>query len=210
MRPLFLLLAIACSSPSEASPGADQAPAPVPTAAAGQATAVFAGGCFWCLESDFDKLDGIVHTTSGFAGGRSANPTYMEVVSETTGHQEVVHVVYEPAKLSYTALVDYFLRHVDPTDDGGQFCDRGDSYRPVIFAGNDAERAIAEGAIAAIEASKVLPGPIKVPVVTGKPFYAAEVYHQDFHEKNAGRYLSYRMGCGRDRKVAQVWSGAAK
>lgn len=210
MHSVFLLLSLACSSPSSAGPVAENAAAPIPAPAPGQAVAVFAGGCFWCMESDFDKLPGVVHTTSGFAGGKTANPTYMEVVQETTGHQEAVHVVYDPAVLSYPALLEYYLHHVDPTDDGGQFCDRGDSYRPVIFVGNEAEKATAEAAIAAIGAKGVLPGPIVVPVVSGKPFYAAEVYHQDFHEKNPARYLPYRMGCGRDRKVAQVWSGEAR
>ena len=152
----------------------------------------------------------MVHTTSGFAGGHTLNPTYTEVVSETTGHQEVVRVVYDTAKLTYPQVVDYFLHHVDPTDDGGQFCDRGDSYRPVIFTTTPDETAAAAEAIATLEAKKVLPGPVKVPVVAGSTFYAAEVYHQDFHEKSPARYLSYRAGCGRDRKVKQVWAGEAR
>ncbi len=206
MRFFFAALMLSCATPSEAArPSDENRPAPVPVAAAGQAVAVFAGGCFWCLETDFDHLDGVVHTTSGFAGGHTLNPTYMDVVSETTGHQEVVHVVYDTAKLSYAQVVDYFLHHVDPTDDGGQFCDRGDSYRAVIFAQTPEQKAVADAAIAAVEAKKVLPGPVKLPVKTGATFYAAELYHQDFHEKNPGRYLPYRMGCGRDLRVREVW-----
>jgi methionine-S-sulfoxide reductase len=210
MRSLFSVLLLSCATESVAEPSMDQRPAPIPAATAGQAVAVFAGGCFWCMESDFDGLPGIVHTTSGFAGGRTANPTYMDVVTETTGHQEVVRVVYDTSRLSYGDVLDYFLHHVDPTDDGGQFCDRGDSYRPVIFAGNAAEKAAAEAAIASLDARGVLPGKVKVPVVTGATFYAAEVYHQDFHEKNPARYLPYRMGCGRDRTVKRVWGGEAR
>ncbi len=205
MRFFFAALLLSCATPSEARPSDDNLPAPVPVATTGQAVAVFAGGCFWCMETDFDHLDGVVHTTSGFAGGHTLNPTYMDVVSETTGHQEVVHVVYDTAKLSYAKLVDYFLHHVDPTDDGGQFCDRGDSYRAVIFAQDAKQKVIADAAIAALEARKVLPGPVKLPVKTGATFYAAEVYHQDFRDKDPGRYLPYRMGCGRDLRVREVW-----
>lgn len=207
MRLLLVSLLLACSTPSEAArPAEDHRPAPVPTPAAGEAVAVFAGGCFWCMESDFDELAGVVHTTSGFAGGHLANPTYLDVVRETTGHQEVVHVVYDTRKLSYAQLVDYFLHHVDPTDGGGQFCDRGDSYRPVIFAMDGEQARVADEAIAALEARAILPGPVKVPVVQGATFWPAERYHQDFHETNPGRYLPYRLGCGRDLKVREVWA----
>jgi peptide-methionine (S)-S-oxide reductase len=157
------------------------------------------------LESDFDKLPGVVATTSGYAGGRVPNPSYEDVNTETTGHKEAVRVVYDTSKLTYGQVLDYYFHHVDPTDDGGQFCDRGDSYRTAIFAQDDAQKREAEAAKAAIEAKKVLPGPIVTPVVTGAPFYAAEVYHQDFHDKNPARYLPYRTGCGRDARVAQVW-----
>ncbi|MSQ00762.1 MAG: peptide-methionine (S)-S-oxide reductase [Myxococcales bacterium] len=206
MRLVLATLMLSCSLPSEAaSPSAENRPAPVPAAGVGQAVAVFAGGCFWCMETDFDHLDGVVHTTSGFAGGHTVNPTYMDVVSEKTGHQEAVHVVYDTAKLSYGQVVDYFIHHVDPTDDGGQFCDRGDSYRAVIFAQTPEQKRVADAAIAALEEKRVLPGPVKVPVKAGTTFYAAEVYHQDFHDKSPGRYLPYRMGCGRDLRVREVW-----
>ncbi|MFN7143177.1 MAG: peptide-methionine (S)-S-oxide reductase MsrA [Myxococcota bacterium] len=184
----------------------DKAPAPVPAVGPGQAAAVFAGGCFWCLEADFDKLDGVVHTTSGYAGGHVANPTYVQVTAETSGHKEVVRVVYDTAKLSYAQVLDYYWRHVDPTDGGGQFCDRGDSYETAVFVATEEERAAAEASKAAIDARKLLPGPIVTPIVPLDTFWPAEVYHQDFHEKNPGRYLPYRMGCGRDIRVGEVWS----
>lgn len=210
----FLLFALACSAGAAPSKGApsksaseadDNAPAPVPAVEAGQAAAVFAGGCFWCLETDFDKLDGIVHTTSGYAGGHVKNPSYRDVTSETSGHKEVVRVVYDTGKLTYAQVLDFYWHHVDPTDDGGQFCDRGDSYESAIFVADEAQRATAEASKAAIDAKGVLPGPIVTPILPLDTFWAAEVYHQDFHEKNPGRYLPYRMGCGRDMRVAEVW-----
>lgn len=191
----------------KASADAGTAPAPVPPVGPGQAEAVLAGGCFWCLESDFDKLDGVVHTTSGYAGGHVKNPTYGDVTSETSGHKEVVRVVYDTKKLTYAAVLDYYWRHVDPTDDGGQFCDRGDSYETAIYAKDDAQRAAAVASKKAIDDRGVLAGPIVTEVLPLTTFWPAENYHQDFHEKNPGRYLPYRMGCGRDIKVAQVWAG---
>lgn len=182
------------------------APAAIPAAGPGQAAAVFAGGCFWCLETDFDALDGIVHTTSGYAGGHSPNPTYRDVTSETSGHKEVVRVVYDTSKLTYGQVLDYFWRHIDPTDDGGQFCDRGDSYRSVIYPLDEAQRAAAEASKKALDARGVLPGPVVTEVVPGAPFYAAENHHQDYHHTNPGRYLAYRKGCGRDAKVRAVWA----
>jgi peptide-methionine (S)-S-oxide reductase len=203
----MLLFLFACDAgakpPTDFSP--EKRPAPVPALAAGQAEAVFAGGCFWCVESDFDKLDGVIHTTSGYAGGRLANPTYLDVTSETTGHKEVVRVVYDTSKLTYSQVLDYFWRHVDPTDDGGQFCDRGDSYETAIYAVDDAQLQAAKASKEALEARRILPGPIVTPIEKLDRFWPAEVYHQDFHEKNPGRYLPYRMGCGRDLRVAEVW-----
>jgi peptide-methionine (S)-S-oxide reductase len=203
MRVILLLLA-ACSA-SSARPAADMAPAPLPPAGAGQAVAVFAGGCFWCMESDFDRLGGVVSTTSGFAGGHTANPTYADVTSETTGYQEAVRVVYDTSKLTYSDLVRHYFHHIDPTDDGGQFCDRGDSYRPVIFAADATQHHDAEAVKTEIDKSGVLKAPVVVPIVEGATFYAAEVYHQDFHEKDPSRYLPYRMGCGRDARVKALW-----
>lgn len=203
----MLLLLLACDAgakpPAQTTP--DKLPAPVPALAAGQAEAVFAGGCFWCVESDFDGLEGVIHTTSGYAGGHLANPTYLDVTRETSGHKEVVRVVYDTSKLTYTQLLDFYWRHVDPTDDGGQFCDRGDSYETAIYAVDDAQQQAALASKKALDARSILPGPIVTPVERLERFWPAEVYHQDFHEKNPGRYLPYRLGCGRDARVAAVW-----
>lgn len=201
----MLLFLLACAAGAAPKADADQAPAPVPAPGPGQAVAVFAGGCFWCMESDFDKLDGVIHTTSGYAGGHVRNPTYMDVTSEKSGHKEVVRVVYDTSKLTYSGLLDYYWRHVDPTDAGGQFCDRGDSYETAIYAVDDAQLQAAQASKQALDAKKILPGPVVTPVEKLDTFWAAENYHQDFHEKNPGRYLPYRMGCGRDLRVAEVW-----
>ena len=168
--------------------------------------AVFAGGCFWCVESDFDKVEGVVRTTSGYTGGRVDHPTYKQVTRGGTGHYEAVEVVYDPDVVSYDYLVDYFFRHVDPTDAGGQFCDRGDSYRTAVFAADDAQEEAAKAEIEMIEASGVLAAPIVTPVLKLDAFWPAEAYHQDYYTKNPLRYRFYRTSCGRDKRVAQVWS----
>jgi peptide-methionine (S)-S-oxide reductase len=204
---LLLLVALACSSGNTVSAPAGPPPgmAAVPEAGPGQAVAVFAGGCFWCLETDFDHLDGVVHTTSGYAGGHTEHPTYDDVNTETTGHKEAVRVVYDTSKLDYAKVLDWYWHHVDPTDDGGQFCDRGDSYRTAIFPVDDEQKRIAEESKAAIDASGALPSKIVTPIVPGATFWPAEEYHQDFHDKDPGRYLPYRRGCGRDARVKELW-----
>ena len=203
---MFVLM-LACSTPSEAgAPSTGDSPALVPEVLGGQAAAVFAGGCFWCLETDFDELPGIVHTTSGYAGGKLKNPTYTDVVSETTGHAEVVRVVYDTAKLTYDQVLDYYFRHTDPTDAGGQFCDRGDSYRPAVFYAEAAQQKSAEAAKLKLDATGLLPGKVVTAIEPLDTFWPAEEYHQDFHHTNPGRYVPYRYGCGRDRKVAAVWA----
>jgi methionine-S-sulfoxide reductase len=204
MKRLALLLLTACATTGATS---DASPAPLPPVGPGQAAAVFAGGCFWCLETDFDELPGIVHTTSGYAGGSVANPTYEDVTSETSGHKEAVRVVYDTSKLTYDQVLDWFWHHVDPTDDGGQFCDRGDSYRTGIFALDATQERAAKASKAAIDASGKLKKPVVTLIVTGATFWPAEQYHQDFHHLNPGRYLPYRMGCGRDRRVRELWGG---
>jgi peptide-methionine (S)-S-oxide reductase len=217
---LFALLAPACAgggttpaatspaNPSEAATGLDpKAPAQIPAVLPGQAEAVLAGGCFWCLESDFDKLAGVVHTTSGYAGGTTANPTYTDIGTGSTGHAEVVRVVYDTNVLSYGDVVDYFLHHIDPTDNDGQFCDRGNQYRSAIFPTDDSQRVTAQAAIDALSASGVLPGPVRTKVEPTATFTSAENYHQDFKDSNPARYYPYRMGCGRDARVAKVWAG---
>ena len=184
----------------------DHQPAPLPQPGPNQAVASFAGGCFWCMESDMDKLPGIVETTSGFAGGTVANPTYEDVTTETTGHREAVRVIYDTTKLTYNQVLDWYWHHIDPTDDGGQFCDRGDSYRTAIFVSDDTQRQLALASKKALDDKGVLPGPIVTQILGPVPFYAAEVYHQDFHDKSPVRYQSYRAGCGRDARVAEVWA----
>ena len=176
---------------------------PAPTA-----TAVFAGGCFWCLEADFEKLPGVITAESGYAGGKVVNPTYEQVSAGSTGHIESVKVTYDPAKVSYAALLDYFWHHVDPTVQNRQFCDIGSQYRTAIFVENDVQRA----AVAASKAAILKAGVIKTIYTETIPltkFYLAEEYHQDYYKKNPVRYNYYRSGCGRDARVAEVW-GAAK
>jgi peptide-methionine (S)-S-oxide reductase len=181
-------------------PGAGEA-APNPKLA----SAVFAGGCFWCTESDFDKVPGVVSTTSGYTGGTVANPTYEQVSAGGTGHFEAVQVVYDPAKVSYNRLVAHFFRTVDPLDGGGQFCDRGDQYRSAIFVANPAERAIAEAT--GKRASALLKKPVATRILPAARFYPAEGYHQDYYKKNPVKYKYYRWRCGREARLAAVWGG---
>ena len=201
------LLALVGAALTLASCGTGPAPAAESPPFEGEtAEAVFAGGCFWCVESDFEKLDGVIEAVSGYTGGRTENPTSEEVSREDTGHYEAVRVIYDPSQVSYEDLVAYFFRHVDPTDADGQFCDRGESYRTAVFASPE-QAATARAEIAAIEAAGVLPGPVVTPVLPLAPFYLAEDYHQDYSDKNPVRYRLYRTGCGRDARVAEVWAG---
>jgi peptide-methionine (S)-S-oxide reductase len=184
--------------------------APQPGAAAPNArlaSAVFAGGCFWCTESDFDHIPGVVSTTSGYAGGKVANPTYEQVSAGGTGHIESVKVVYDPAKVSYQTLVARFFRTVDPLDSGGQFCDRGYQYRTAIFVANAAERQVAEATKA--RAAALLKKPVATLILPAGRFYPAEGYHQDYYRKNAVKYKYYRWRCGREARLAQVWGKSA-
>jgi peptide-methionine (S)-S-oxide reductase len=151
-------------------------------------------------------MPGVVSTTSGFAGGKVEHPTYDQVASHATDQIEAVYVVYDTTKTSYEALLDYFWHHIDPTDAGGQFCDRGATYRPAVLYLDDAQKKAAETSKAALEARKVLPGPVVAEVVPAIRFWAAENYHQDFHDKETSHYSMYRMGCGRDAKVKAVWA----
>ena len=165
--------------------------------------AIFAGGCFWCVESDFDKVPGVVSTTSGYTGGKTKNPTYKEVTYGDTGHYEAVEITYDPAKVSYEALLTAFWHSVDPADDGGQFCDRGHSYKTAVFALNEKQRVAAEASKKA--AQKVLGKPIVTPILDAAPFYPAEYYHQNYYKTNPYRYRYYRWGCGRDKKLKRIW-----
>lgn len=170
-------------------------------------TALFAGGCFWSVESNFDSVEGVTATISGFAGGHVENPSYEQVVYTDTGHYEVVQIEYDPQVVSYDQLLTVFWHTTDPTDAGGQFCDRGDGYRTVIFALTDEQREIAEASKAALAAETGLD--IVTEVADAAPFYPAEDYHQDFHINNPSRYQAYRVGCGRDVRIAQLWGDQA-
>ena len=172
-------------------------------------TAVFAGGCFWCVEADFDKVDGVVSTISGYTGGTLANPTYKQVSHEKTGHYEAVKITYDPDKVSYADLVDYYFRHIDPTDADGQFCDKGESYRSAIFVSDDTQREIAEAELEMIDESGVLESPVVTNIVDASTFWPAETYHQDYYRKNPLKYRYYRTACGRDARVKKVWSKAS-
>jgi peptide-methionine (S)-S-oxide reductase len=189
-----------------------QRPLPLPVIAAatedGHEVAILAGGCFWCVEADFDKLPGVISTTSGYIGGKTANPTYEEVSSHATGHAEAVKIVFDPARLSYRQLVDHFWRTIDPTVRDRQFCDHGTPYRTAIFAINATQMAQALASRTAIEQTKPFKEPILTPVELAGDFYAAEAYHQDYHQKNPVRYSYYRSSCGRDARLLQLWGTA--
>ena len=183
-------------------------PAKLPAAPPGSAVATFAGGCFWCLVPPFDKLDGVLATTSGYIGGTKTNPSYEEVSSGGTGHTEAVQVLYDPKKISYEKLLDVFWRNVDPTVKDRQFCDVGTQYRTGIFVHNDEQRRAADTSKAAIEKSKPFKDAIVTPIVAATEFWPAEEYHQDYYLKNPVRYGYYRTGCGRDAKLKQLWGSA--
>lgn len=182
-----------------------------PTGAAPTATAkaIFAGGCFWCVESDFDKIPGVIATISGYTGGRTANPSYEQVSSDITGHAEAVEVVYDPAKVSYQRLVDYFWHTIDPTVKDQQFCDIGSPYRTAIYAQNAEQLKIAQASRATLEKSKPFKGPIVTEITLASAFYPAEEYHQDYYQKNPIRYKYYRTSCGRDARLKQLWGEQA-
>ena len=170
-------------------------------------TALFAGGCFWSAERDIEAVPGVIAAVSGFAGGRVANPSYAQVVRGGTGHLEVVEVAFDPARISYRQLARRFLRTIDPTDAGGQYCDRGEQYRTAIFALNPGQRREALAAVA--EANRILRGRVVTPVRGAAPFYPAEAYHQDYARRNSLRYGLYRRGCGKDARLRAVWGDQA-
>ena len=174
------------------------------------ATATFAGGCFWCMEPPFDKLDGVVATISGYTGGHSANPSYEEVSSGTTGHLEALQVLYDPAKLSYRQLLEVFWQNINPTDADGQFVDRGSQYRSAIFYHDAGQQRLAEASKQQLHASGRFKQPIVTPILPAGPFYPAEEYHQDYYEKNAIRYKFYRYNSGRDQFLETVWGKEKK
>ena len=190
--------------------GATLAVAAAPAARAQRlATATFAGGCFWCMEPPFDKLAGVTETTSGYTGGTVPNATYRQVTAGGTGHYEAVRIRFDPAQVTYEKLLEVFWRNVDPTDGGGQFCDRGESYRTAIFAHDAEQRALAEASKARLVESNRLGAPIITPILDAAPFWDAEDYHQDYYVKNPIRYRFYRNGCGRDARLRQLWGAEA-
>lgn len=172
----------------------------------GPASAVFAGGCFWCTEADFDKIPGVISTTSGYTGGKLANPTYERVSAGGTGHIEAVRVVYDPRKVSYGTLASKFFSTIDPLDSGGQFCDRGYQYRSAIFFADPQQQQIARRAKE--QAGRALKKPVATLLLPAAKFYPAEGYHQDYYKKNPVRYRYYRFTCGRDARLKQVWGKA--
>ena len=178
---------------------------------AAEQSAVLAGGCFWCMESDLEKLPGVISVESGYSGGSVPQPTYNQVSAETTGHQEVVEVRFDPARISYPKLLQSYWRNVDPLDGDGQFCDRGDSYRPVIFTNDDRQssEALASQSAAARELG-ISESALKVEIKPLEKFWPAEDYHQNFAELNSVKYKYYRWVCGRDRRLDEVWGDNAR
>lgn len=187
MKVLLLLAALLLGAPAAAAP----------------ASAIFAGGCFWCVEADLEKLPGVLSVESGYSGGTLAQPRYAQVSAGGTGHFEVVRVTYDPARLSYAALLGHFWRQVDPDDAGGQFCDRGEQYRSAIFVANAAERAAAEASRQAV--ARQLGRAVVTPILPAGTFWPAEAEHQDYARRNPLRYRYYRSSCGRDARLRQVW-----
>ena len=188
-----------------AAPALSQGPAST-TPPAQTATAIFAGGCFWCVEADFDKLPGVIDTESGYTGGTVANPTYELVSAEVTGHAEAVRVTYDPARVSYDKLLDHFWRHIDPTVKDKQFCDTGTPYRSAIFTLDEAQRLAAEASRDALLASGKF-SRIHTEIAAAGAFWPAEELHQNYARKNPLRYYLYRSLCGRDARVKEVWEG---
>lgn len=167
-------------------------------------TMIVAGGCFWCVESDFEKIDGVIEAVSGYTGGRTKNPTYEQVSYKDTGHYEAAKITFDPTVISYESLLDIYWKSVDPTDDTGQFCDKGDSYRTAIFARHD-QIEMAQASLEEIKQVKPFSAPIVTPVLPASPFYDAEAYHQDYYKKKPLRYKYYRTSCGRDGRLKQLW-----
>jgi len=202
-RTLLAALAVAAGL-GLSSPGLAQQPADPATA-----TAIFAGGCFWCMEPPFDALPGVISTTSGYTSGHTVDPTYKEVSAGMTGHTEAVKIVYDPAKVSYGKLLQVFWRNHDPLTANAQFCDRGSQYRAGIYYGSEQEKAQAEASKAELEKSGRFKSRITTEIVAQTTFYPAEDYHQDYYLKNPIRYKIYRGGCGRDSRLRELWGAEA-
>lgn len=188
---LLLLLQVRVSADPAATPNTE--------------TAILAGGCFWCIEADYEKLDGVLEAVSGYSGGHIENPTYKQVSSGRSGHIEVVKITYAADKISYPEILDYFWRHIDPTRDDGQFCDRGEQYRPAIFYQDEQQQRQAIESRNRVEKTKPFTEPLKVELIQASTFYPAEDYHQDYYLKNPVRYKLYRYNCGRDARIDKLW-----
>jgi peptide-methionine (S)-S-oxide reductase len=183
---------------------ANAAPSPATTE-----KATFAGGCFWCMEAPFDKLSGVISVTAGYSGGQVKNPTYEQVSAGGTGHAEAVQIVFDPLKTSYSKLLDIYWRNIDPTVTDRQFCDAGSQYRSAIFYHGEEQRHAALQSKAALEKNKPFKGPVVTGITPASEFYPAEEYHQHYYRKNPLRYKYYRNGCGRDRRLKELWGDAA-
>ena len=207
--PVMLLFAAATAAAAPVSGSVRAAKTSAPAPPPSSATATFAGGCFWCMEPPFEALPGVISVTSGFSGGMERNPTYEDVSASRTGHAEVVQVLYDPKRITYDELLRVYWHNVDPTSGDGQFCDRGKQYRPAIFYRNAAERRIAQESRTRATRELLVKKPIMVQIVPLMTFYPAEDYHQDYYKKNPQHYKEYRTGCGRDRRLRQLWGDAA-
>ncbi len=194
--PFVLLASVSGAAAQTAAPGKTE-------------TAIFAAGCFWCVEEAFEKVPGVIAAVSGYVGGKVANPTYEQVSTGTTGHAEAVEVTFDPGKVTYQQLVDWFWRNVDPVDAQGQFCDKGSEYRSAIFYRGDAQKKAAEDSKQALLASGRFKQPIVTEIAAAGPFYRAEDYHQDYYKKNARRYQFYKYSCGRVQRLEQIWGKAS-
>ena len=197
-----LLAILVALSPAAVSANPAAKPAATPSALA---KATFAGGCFWCVEADFDKVPGVVSTTSGYIGGSVPNPTYQQVSANRTGHAEAVEIVYDPARVNYGQLLQIFWRSIDPTTPDRQFCDAGSPYRSAIFTHGPEQAAAAQASKAALEKSKPFKAAVVTQIEVAGPFYLAEEYHQDYYLKNPVRYKYYRNSCGRDQRLKELW-----
>jgi peptide methionine sulfoxide reductase msrA/msrB len=210
MKILLLALALVLATVILSIGTGDDTTATPPPEGRELAVATFAGGCFWCVESDFEKVPGVAEAISGYTGGKVEDPSYAEVAAGTTGHRESVEVRYDPRLVSYQGLLEAFWRMVDPTDAGGQFADRGEQYGTAIFYHTEAQRAAAEASKAALTASGRYPGPVVTPILPASRFYVAEDYHQDYAKRNPLRYKVYRYGSGRDRYLEKTWGKALR
>jgi peptide-methionine (S)-S-oxide reductase len=204
---LALTLALSGPGPAGAQPAASKKAEPATQATA---KATFAGGCFWCMEEAFDKVPGVIATTSGYMGGQTKNPTYEQVSTGRSGHAEVVQVEYDPAKVTYEKLLDAFWRNIDPTQKDAQFCDHGTQYRSAVFYHNDEQRRAVEASRTALAGNKPFKGEIVTQVAKADVFYPAEGYHQDYYQKNPVRYQFYKSGCGREARLKELWGSRPK